>query len=380
MNNFPEAKLEPGFAQDKIKNFKQFIDSTISFTVVSMPGVGVSYFLKYLSCQNFAHFIHIDLYSLPTLSQHEFYRMFLTNLGGKPSSKTDEQVFLETKAIIKKMAEKHDKVVIIFSRFDQLKKALDENFLSNLQSLTTLALSKIVLIFTAIKPLYEMVPEAVKGGNLPFYSKVLYFTPFLKEDLKKLFLLDHTAKAHPDLDELIEKSGGHNQLLHMFVNSHKKQNLLLDKFVNLQLKDLVHYLDYSQRKQVQNIALGRKIPEVDEYLLGVGFAKETKSGYQQAVPSGYQIFSPILEDYIKANLPVKLPVKEKALFNLLRKNLGTVVSKDEIFSTVWENDSNGATDWALDALVYRLRKHPFLHSHGYIIESQKKVGYILIQV
>ncbi len=75
---------------------------------------------------------------------------------------------------------------------------------------------------------------------------------------------------------------------------------------------------------------------------------------------------------------MKLPAKEAQLFKLLRNNIGKVISKDEIFSEVWGNDSE-ASDWALDALIYRLRKHSFMTSHGYIIESQKKVGYTLVQ-
>lgn len=389
-NNFKEAELGPDFAQDKLKDFKTLINSSTSFTTISMPGVGVSYFLKYLASQDFAHFIHIDLYSLPTLSQHEFYRMLLTDLGDKPGSKTDEQVVLETKAILKKLAEQHSKVVIIFSRFDQLKKDLDENFLSNLQSLTTLALGKIVEIFTSIKPLYELAPEAITGGNLTFYSKHLYFKPYAKEDLKKLLQLEPEPPTSPaQLDQLIELSGGHNQLLHILLNSHKQQNLLLDKFVKLQLKELIDYLDYQQRKQIQKIALGKKIDGIDEYLLGVGYVTKSdlvilsdpaSSGAGESKDlSKYQLFSPLLAQYIKTNLPVKLPVKESKLFKILRNNMGRTTSKDEIFEAVWGEDTENATDWALDALVYRLRKHPFIQNQGYIIESHKKVGYTMVQ-
>lgn len=371
MNNFQESKLGTDFAKEKLADFKKLIEASTSFTTMSMPGVGASYFLKYLSCQLFAHFIHVDLYNLPSLTQHEFYRMFLTDLGGKPGSKTDEQVFIDTKEILRKLASKNEKIVIIFSRFDQLKKELDANFLSNLQALTTIAPGKIVLIFTAIKPLYELAPEAVSGGNLTFYSKVLYFKPYSKEDLKKLFIMEgHTLKFHPNLEELIAVSGGHNQLLHIFLNSQKQNNLLLDKFVTLQLKDLYNYLDYAQRKQIQKIALGKKMEDVDEYLLGVGMVKQKGASFK--------LFTPLLEEYIKQNLPIKLPVKEKALFNLLKINLGKVVSKDEIFASIWQG-SEETTDWALDALIYRLRKHPFIKSQGYIIESHKKVGYTLIQ-
>ena len=66
--------------------------------------------------------------------------------------------------------------------------------------------------------------------------------------------------------------------------------------------------------------------------------------------------------------------------------MGSVVSKDEIFAQVWPEKSEDVTgksdlptDWALDALIYRLRKHPFMKANNYIIESQKKVGYTLIQ-
>lgn len=370
--NFKEADLGPDFAQDKLTDFKDMIEASQSFTLTSMPGVGASYFLKYLTTTNLAFFIHIDLYLLPTLTQHEFYRLFHREVGGKVGPKSDEQVFLETKNILKNYAQKHDKVVVIFSRFDQLKKELDGNFLSNLQSLTTIAPGKIVLIFTAIKPLHELNPEAITGGNLTFYSKILYFKPYSKEDLKKLLTIEPEQLAPgTDLDKLLELSGGHNQLLHILLNSQKQQNLLLDKFVKLQLKDLIDYLDYAQRKQIQKIALGKKLDDVDEYLLGVG--------YVQQIKDDFKIFSPILAEYIKINIPHKLPVKEKALFNLLRKNVGNVISKDEIFTTVWGQDNENATDWALDALIYRLRKHPFMQSHGYIIESHKKVGYTLIQ-
>ena len=99
----------------------------------------------------------------------------------------------------------------------------------------------------------------------------------------------------------------------------------------------------------------------------------------QKIGSEYRLFTPLLSEYIKTNMPVKLPVKENKLFKLLRANMGKTVSKDEIFAEVWPSDSDSATDWALDALIYRLRKHPFMQANNFVIESQKKVGYTLIQ-
>lgn len=375
--NFIEAKLGPDFAKENLKNFKELINSALSFVVISMPGVGVSYFLKYLAMQSFAFFIHVDIYSLPTLSQHEFYKLLLTELGGKPGSKTDEQLLTEIKENLKKLSAKQERIVIIFSRFDQLKAEFDWNFLSNIQSLAAQSLTgvlpgKIALIFTSTKPMHEIAePEALSGGNLNFYSENLYFKPYSEEDLKKLLKIEPSRPVSKEaLERLIELSGGHNQLLHILLSS-PKENLLLDRFVKMQMKEFVDYLDYQQRKQIQKIALGKKLEDVDEYLLGVGMVK--KSG------SKLELFTPLLAEYIRTNMPVKLPVKEAKLFKLLRKNVGNTVSKDEIFAEVWQDNPDQASDWALDALIYRLRKHPFMQSHGYIIESQKKVGYTLIQ-
>lgn len=372
MHKFIEGQLSAGFAKDKLEDFKKLINASTSFITMSMPGVGASYFLKYLACQGFAYFIHVDLYDLPTLSLHEFYKLLLTELGEKPGNKSDEDLFLESKRKIKELAEKNDKIVMIFSRFDQLIKEFDANFLSNLQSLTTAVPGKIVLIFTAVKPLVELTPDAIIGGNLTFYSRYLYFKPYSEEDLKKLLKIDpEPIPASSSLNELIKLSGGHYQLLKILLNSQKQQNLILDQFVKLQMKGLIDYLDYQQKKQIQKIALGKALTEIDDYLLGVGLIKQEGSKCE--------LFTRLLADYIKANLNIKLPPKEAKLFRLLRNNAGKVVSKDEIFATLWQDDPDKATDWALDALIYRLRKHPFTKNQGYIIESHKKIGYTIIQ-
>lgn len=368
MYNFKEVNLGPDFANDKLKDFKTLINRGISFVTISMPGIGASYFLKYLACQDFAYFVHVDMYELPSLTQHEFFRLLVEELGGGPAKKTDQELLQEAKLTLKQLIQKHNKIVIIFNRFDQLKKELDQSFLSQIQSLSAVETDKIVLIFTSTKPLYDIAPDAMSGGNLNFYSENLYFEPYSISDLRKILSIDPgRLTTQENLERLLILSGGHNQLLHIFLSSQKEQ-LLLDQFVKLQLKELVDYLDYTQRKQIQKIALGKSIDEIDEYLLGVGM-----------VTANGSLFTPLLAEYIKTNLPIKLPVKEAKLFKLLRRNMGNVVNKDEIFTEVWGENSQEATDWALDALIYRLRKHPFIKANGYIIESQKKVGYTLIQ-
>ena len=309
--NFKEAILGKDFAKDKLKEFKQLIDSGISFVVTSMPGVGAAYFLRYLALQDFAKFFHIDLYSLPSLTQSEFYKLLLTELGGKPISKTDEQLLIESKKILQSLTKNHNKIVLIFNHFDQLAKDFDSNFLSNIQSLATQSFAtvspgKIVLIFTSIKPLNEISTEAFEGGNLNFFSEIVYFKPYSKSDLEKLISIEPPRSMPKDaLDKLIVLSGGHNQLLQILRRSQKQQNLLLDQFVKLQLKGLVDYLDYTQKKQLQKMASKASHPvldqtylsitgSIDDYLLGVGMIRK--------VGSRFELFTPLLSEYIKQNM------------------------------------------------------------------------------
>lgn len=369
---FSESRLPEDFAKENMDKMKHLIDSSYSFTTLAMPGMGVSYLLRFLATRDFANFIHVDLYSLSNLTKHEFFRLLLHELGGKSRDKTDLEMLTECKKTLSDTAKKHPKIVLIFNRFDQLKKEFDETFFANLRALRDCAPGKIVLLFTAIKPLYETSPKAIGGANLNIFSKHLYLKPYSKYDLQQLLKITLTHKIPAiQLSKLIELSGGHSQLLHILINSEKKPNPLLDHFVKLQMKELLDYLNYPQKKQVKKIALRKTAGEIDDYLLGVGMVKKVKSGHT--------LFSSLLTEYIKSNLQLRLPVKEARLFRVLRNNFGKTVSYEEIFEYVWEEDLENATNWALDSLIYRLRKNPGFISFGYAIENHKKVGYILLQ-
>lgn len=368
--NFQEAQLDPNFGGNNLTKVKELIDSSISFITLAMPGIGVSYFLRYLATLDFAYFIHLDMYHLSQLTKSEFWKMFLRELGGNPTTKSDDALLTECEKLLRTLTQKQTKIVIIFNRFDQLKKEFDVTFLANIRSLRNINPDKIVMIFTANKPLYETFPKAISGANLNFYSKYLYFESYSKEDLKKLSLLSPNQLPEKKINQLIELAGGHGQLLNILMNSHIQENLTLDHFVKLQMKELLDFLNYHQKKLVEKVAFGKVPKQIDEYLLGIGLIKRVKGKFE--------LFTPLLQEYIRTNLPMKLSSKESKLFKFLRKNAGRVVPKDEIFNAVWDNNPEGATDWALDALIYRLRKHPAFSSK-FVIESHKKQGYSLIE-
>lgn len=368
--NFQEAKLDKKFAQEKINRFKEFIDDGTSFTVLGMPGIGISYFLRYIATTNLAYFIFVDSYALSALSRKGYIGWLLKELGGNPNDKNEDTIFEECKSKLEILVEKHQKIVIIFNRFDQLSTEFDKKFLANIRSFKYIDPKKIVMIFTANKPLYELAPEALVVTNLHFYSTLCYFgtySPYDLKELSKITIEEKTRKDKNKIDQLIQLSGGHNQLFLICTKSESK-NLLSDRFVNLQLKELYQFLSNQHQKILQKIALGKSPYNVDPYLVNIGLVKATNEGYQ--------IFTPLLTDYIKSHAAIRIPAKEGKLFKLLKTRLNQVVTKDEIFEYVYKN-SDDASDWALNALIYRLRKNPTFKSNGFTIESHKKIGYIL---
>src|SRR4051812_46151066 len=86
---FKEAQLPKEFCKDDITHVRNLIDSSTSFTVVGMPSVGISMFLKYLVCQNFSEFIHVDINDLSQLNRNEFLGLLLKELDGIPAKNED---------------------------------------------------------------------------------------------------------------------------------------------------------------------------------------------------------------------------------------------------------------------------------------------------
>lgn len=373
---FKEAELGPSFCREKVGRIKKLVNSSTTFTVVGMPSIGISIFLRYLVTRPFAYFVHVDIYELPNLVRTELLRLLARQVGGRPGPKASYQDLLSLcKEKLAGLVRRHKRVAIVFNRFDQLKEQFDSSFFNNLRALRDVDKEKIVMIFSANKPLYDIDPEAISGGNLNMYSKTFYLTPYSNEDLKRLLLLNAPNLIPPGirLEKFITLSGGHYQLLQLLLKSERLEHPLLDEFVRMQLKALYDYLSYRQRKQIRRIALGKSIAgSADEYSLNVGLV--IKQGDR------CKLFTPLLEELIASTQPFKLPDKENRLFNLLKGNQNKVVLKDEIFNVVWGENYVEASDWALNALVYRLRKNPVFVASGYEIENQKKMGYVLVRV
>src|SRR5260221_120339 len=182
--HFREAQFSPDFRHEDVAKIKELIDHSITFSVAGMPGMGVTVFLRFLACQNFAHFIYVDAYALSEITKLELYQLLHNELGGTKKLKTEFEAIETCRSLLKELVKNDSRVVIILNRFDQLKKLFDNQLFSDLISLRNVKTDKIVLIFTGNKPYIELLPENIRGDMVNLFSKTLYLKPYSEADLK----------------------------------------------------------------------------------------------------------------------------------------------------------------------------------------------------
>lgn len=371
--HFREAQISPPFFNSKIKEIDGLIKNSVTFTILSIPGVGVTQLLRYFVSKFDYYFAFIETNSLISFSNSSFFKLLLKELEGESKSNDDQDLFLACKKRLEELSQTNTRVVLIFNRFNKLAKQVDYELLALLRTLKNINPEKIVMIFAANKPLSELNPKAVTGPNVNSYLYSIYLGTYSEANLKKLAPVYSPLTKIVDKDKLdraVNLSGGHINLLSLLLKSEAK-NPAMDSNIATQFKDILDTLSYSQKDVLKKIAHERKVSVVDEYLLGVGLIIKDKDRFK--------IFSPIFKEYLRVRTYIKLPAKEAKLFSLLKKNLGKIVSKDDIFETIWGDDPDVASDWALNALIYRLKRNATFKRSGYIIENYKKQGYSLIK-
>jgi len=359
------------FCSDRVLKIKDLIESSTTTSVIGIPGVGISVFLKHLSIQPFGYSIYVDVFGLPNLTSAELFKDILSKLGGETIAKDEAEIVTEYKRVLEKLVGKNEKVIIYFGGFDQLKKSFNQDFFHHLRSLRNINQKKVVFIFGICRRIDSLVSENLVDIDLNMLSSVYYLKPYEKKDLLYILSIYGPKSTDTDLEKILSLSGGHFQFLQLLLRSERLHDPLHDPFIKLSLRNIYQHLTYQQKKILKKVT-SQNISEVkDDYLINVGLV--------QKLDDKYEIFSPLFEQFIKSQSSLKLPVKEARLLKILKDNIGETVHKDKIFNFVWESEIDNASDWALDALIYRLRRNPTFISKGYVIENHKKLGYSLLK-
>lgn len=373
MKKFKEESLPSNFCYTETKLAKEFIETSTTFTAIGMPTVGLSFFLRFLATNPFKKrdyfFVHIDIYSMSEISKLAFLTLLVSQLGLKPDQ-NELRLVQQAKEGLLMLTQKYKRVILVFNRFDQILKILNSELIGILYALRELDKERIVMVFSASKPIFDLLPQTIIGPYLYMFSRNIFVKPFSKTDLISAYSLNNpSVKLSQVIKKPILLSGGHHQLFQFLVNTERFDDPLMDRMIRARLKELYDYLSYSQKKQLQKIVAGEETKNIDPYLLNIGMVIQTNTGFD--------LFSPLLQRLIVSFLPLKLRAKERELFRLLRRKIDLTVSKEDIINTLWPENPQEVSDWALNSLIYRLKKHPWFIENGYSIENHKRVGYIL---
>ncbi len=369
--NLPEKSLPKNFRSKETDLAKRYIENSNSFTVVGMPGVGISSFIRFLATKDWGYSAHIDIYELYSLNSVEFFKLLSIKLGISFNEKANELGLIQAcKEKLRLLSLENKRVIILFNRFDQLNKIFTKEFFNNVRSLWEVNKRKIVFIFSANLPLSMQAKDAIDAGNISFYETSLFLKPYGETDLYELYKLNSpNYLLNPDTFYRAHiLSGGHYQLCELIIKSNSFIEPLTNEFIQIQLKLIYDKLDLVSQKTLQKFILGKKVI-ITPTLTNLGVIKR-----EDDKPS---FFSPVFEEYLKHVYTKRMSLREIQLFNLFQERIGKVVTKEEIFDYLWKDNLDHATDWALNALIYRIRKNPEFISKGMDLKSIKKVGYLL---
>ena len=358
------------FCEDQFATVGKMIEAGQATSIIGIPGSGISVFLKQLALQPFGKTktVYIDVFSLPALSTQEFFSELLEQLGGAITNKTTVELVRSCIDAIKKA--ESQKIVIIIGGFDKLSKEFSTDFFRYIRSLDR---PNVTLVFGICKRLETILPAELNNLDLRLLANIYYLKRYTTQDFR--FLLDTYGPSYQDVDpmtfdELVRLSGGHFQLMQLLLQSEHRQEPVTDPFIKLCFENIWSHLSAAQKGQLRKVAAGKPVSP-DQYLTKVGLVVE-KDGQ-------LELFSPLIAECVKAFSTPKLPLKERRLFSILKRNQGRLVGKRELFDAVWPGQAIGS-EWALNALIYRLRKHPAFLGQKYTIESYKKLGYKLVKI
>jgi hypothetical protein len=358
------------FAELQVTDLTQRVSSATTTSVLGIPGAGITLFLKHFVSQLPEKVIYTDVFSLPSFKTTEFYKALLSELGGTSQSNELEDIISECKKRIELLTKENDRLVICIAGFDQLQPEFSANFFHYLRSIRAVNPSKIVFIFGICRQLDTLLPPDLMNADISLFSSVYYLKPYSEKDMKYLLSTygPQIDLSEDELSKLIKLSGGHFQFLQLLLNSERRNNPVQDPFVQLAFKNVFLHLSTTQKAIVRKLAVDGAYPKSDDYLTNIGIVKK--------IGDKYELFSELFAECVRTFSAPKLPVKERRLLAILKRNEGRIVPKREIYDAIWKGQEIGS-EWALNALVYRLRKHPAFIAQNYTIENHKKLGYTL---
>ena len=421
---FIESSYPLGFRQDDAKNLGQYLKNRHSVMLIGMRRVGISNFLRfflyhkgitktYINDGKKHLFIPVDLNDLVERELFPFWILTLKRItDAVEKSDVDEKVkkqinllFLDgmqsqdlfltidsVRRALMQLVERNILPTLFFLRFDRITDAATPAFFNNLEGLKDATHDKLMYVFTSLRDLHTLSPNAFTKTAMPILSHTIYVKPAERKDIETIFTsyndrynLKLTTKEKGSLYSIVDGYVQYLQLsliaLHegKIATKNMLKSLLADERISLQSEELWDSLtDYEQSvllKIVQKAPLAPEEKEKADYLFDTGFVSENM-----------HIFSPLFAHYVTGrekliakNHIVEFTKKESSLFTFLKGNINEVCERESIIEAVWpEVEALGVSDWAIDRLVARVRSKLKAQKGNYEVQTVKTRGYKLV--
>lgn len=370
--HFPEAELSDSFANEQFQSISQLLSDNPVTTIVGLPASGITILMRYLTNRLGGKVVFVDTYQMPEISQLQFFKRFAEELGIDEEAQDVEILVEKCRKRLTQLSKDKESITIIFNRFDAMKDVVDPRFFDQIRALQYINRGKIKILIGLCRLTEDVFLPHVSGSDLTYYSNQ-YLLPFYSEkDLRELIRLHGPVRkiTPAKWKEAMELSGGHLQLLQLLLQTEYIKRPLDDPFIKLALQDIFEHFNKKNQAIIKSVVSQKAVLPPEQLI---------KLGLINLKDQEFSLFSPLLTEFVREQIHNKLSAKEQIFVNLMKQNLGKVVSKDKIFEILWKDNDEHATDWALDAFIYRIRKNPAFARLGFNIENHKGTGYSLLK-
>lgn len=252
--------------------------------------------------------------------------------------------------------------------------SIDEDISFALRKLSNIRTKRdaafVYIVFVNLRHVRELIASKDKA----LFRSVYMITPFDKLDSMKLledFEFRYSRKITEELKQEIFKlaQGQVGLMKSLFLYAVRNENKLPDTKELLELPSVIHRLESILNDAFETM----KDEEIESKLWIYAKLGLVKSG---------RMFNPLLEKYFKKLQQEKKPIEdllsysEKTVFELFKKNIEKLVTRDDVARTLWGNEwETKYSDWAIDQTVYRIRKA--VQNTPYKLQTKKKQGFVL---
>jgi hypothetical protein len=291
---------------------------------------------------------------------------------------------LETFSLASYLQINPQKLVIFFTGFDTALKNNGIDALNHIGGLTQKYDHFSIILCTETNLLESQLIKttALKSAFL----QNIFFAPLYTEDDARQFFTYLEEKWQCSFDKkktatLAKEIGGHFWLLKeaaRILRAHpvlSVKELLASQTLVSKGLTLYRLLDKNDQETILHILRGEKPFSESDYLSQTNLI--TRLSYWHDIKE-YLLRQEPLQQNLETNLDIYFTSLERDVFELLLDKKG-IVTRQEIAQVLWqENWEERYSDWAIDQVMYRIRKKIVTTNAPYQLITKKGEGFVLV--